>query len=620
MSWKKNIFSCLMWAVYLLIVGTAMIFTGRVICDSFGMAEYFEVLIPAAYLLLTGALVAVLHRMAVKLGVDSRKAGKAQAWMEGFLVFVLFAAGMFLRWTEMQSGSFAMPDGSIYLEISYISADGQGIPQISHGAVYVYLWALRLCFMMLGNKAAAAVWLQIALQMLGVLLLHFAVRKMAGRIPAIMMVAFFMLTPYMVGKSLVLSPEMLYLLAFSFVLLFVSQGVKYRFGWEFWLAAGVMAAVMVYLDVAGFLLLPLILGVIAAGRPGADRKTAGGLSGCLSGFLAGIAGCIFADVMSSGKTVLGITGAWMDLYRWDDLQLSITLSSFDEVWLIALILCFMAWGIFSFLCGRGVDRFTVWIFCLSIAVLLQCLGIFTEEMNGFCYIFLFSVILAGLGIGESMAVYPAEEAEEVPVEETAEEVEEVFVKETAEEAEVVPAEEAVEEAEVVPVKETAEEPEVAPVKETAEEAEVVPAEEAAEETIGVPSKEAVEKTEGVPGKKAAVNSGRAFEEAARRKGQMQPVSGMKRPGIEQNHIAEEEKGMEEEKNMPESKDSPDDQDNTARKKAEENPEKKRKIEFLDNPLPLPKKHVKRVMDYKLDSDKNLDGYDIAVADDDDFDH
>ena len=50
------------------------------------------------------------------------------------------------------------------------------------------------------------------------------------------------------------------------------------------------------------------------------------------------------------------------------------------------------------------------------------------------------------------------------------------------------------------------------------------------------------------------------------------------------------------------------------------PEKERKIEFLENPLPLPKKHEKRVMDYKLNSDKDLGGYDVLVSDDDDFDH
>ncbi len=54
--------------------------------------------------------------------------------------------------------------------------------------------------------------------------------------------------------------------------------------------------------------------------------------------------------------------------------------------------------------------------------------------------------------------------------------------------------------------------------------------------------------------------------------------------------------------------------------AAEKPEQKREVKFIENPLPLPKKHEKRVMDYKLNSDKDLGGYDVLVADDDDFDH
>lgn len=69
MIWKKNAVSCLMWAVYLFVVGTAMVFTCRAVCDSLGMAQYFEFVIPAAYLALTGALVFGLHQMAVKLDV-----------------------------------------------------------------------------------------------------------------------------------------------------------------------------------------------------------------------------------------------------------------------------------------------------------------------------------------------------------------------------------------------------------------------------------------------------------------------------------------------------------------------------------------------------------------------
>ena len=43
-----------------------------------------------------------------------------------------------------------------------------------------------------------------------------------------------------------------------------------------------------------------------------------------------------------------------------------------------------------------------------------------------------------------------------------------------------------------------------------------------------------------------------------------------------------------------------------------------KIQFIENPLPLPKKHVPKVLGYKLGDD--VGDYDYSVADDDDFDH
>ena len=47
---------------------------------------------------------------------------------------------------------------------------------------------------------------------------------------------------------------------------------------------------------------------------------------------------------------------------------------------------------------------------------------------------------------------------------------------------------------------------------------------------------------------------------------------------------------------------------------------KKQVQFLENPLPLPKKHVKRIMDYSLPPEqKENDDFDIPVAEDDDFD-
>ncbi len=51
---------------------------------------------------------------------------------------------------------------------------------------------------------------------------------------------------------------------------------------------------------------------------------------------------------------------------------------------------------------------------------------------------------------------------------------------------------------------------------------------------------------------------------------------------------------------------------------EELPEETSTVQLIENPLPVPKKHVPKVLDYKLGDD--VGDYDYPVADDDDFDH
>lgn len=556
MTWKKNAFSFLMWALYLLMTGTALVFTGRVICDSLEMADYFEIVIPAVYLLFTGVIVLGLHWMAVKLDVRFQ-GGKGLFWLECLVVLALFAIGLFLRVSYLQRTIIPASDESIYLQLAYISAEGQEIPPFSHGAVYFYIWALRLCFLLLGNKAAAAVWLQAVLQMCGTLILYFAVRKMAGKAPAVAMAAFFMLTPYMAEKSLELSPEMLYLFLFSLVMLWISQGVKCVLGWGFWLSAGAMAGVLCYLDVAGFLLLPVTAGVVAMRRLSGERKAIGGILGTLAGFLLGAAVCVFADMMYSGKPVSGIISAWAKLYRWGNPQLSVTVSDFGMVWMIAIILCVMAWGIFSFWGRKGEERFSAWILSLGMAVFLQAMGMFTDEMNGFCYIFFFSTVLAGLGIRESIAVFSTDRSggdgkadHNLEAAESAEQEGQREKLVSGEETETV------------------------------------------EENYG---RESIEGT----GNREGMEERAAQDETIIEEGEpLWPEA----PPWENPSVG------------------PEDSSEKKTRKPAEKPQGKRKVEYIENPLPLPKKHKKRVMDYKLDSERNLNGYDIYVPDDDDFDH
>ena len=42
-------------------------------------------------------------------------------------------------------------------------------------------------------------------------------------------------------------------------------------------------------------------------------------------------------------------------------------------------------------------------------------------------------------------------------------------------------------------------------------------------------------------------------------------------------------------------------------------------EYLDNPLPVPKRHIKKEMDYGFEPAPESLYFDITIADDDDFD-
>lgn len=52
---------------------------------------------------------------------------------------------------------------------------------------------------------------------------------------------------------------------------------------------------------------------------------------------------------------------------------------------------------------------------------------------------------------------------------------------------------------------------------------------------------------------------------------------------------------------------------------QENPEKVSQIRYIENPLPLPKKHVRKVLDFDRELQEGMEEFDLDIAEDDDFD-
>ncbi|MDE7353025.1 MAG: hypothetical protein K2O06_08230 [Acetatifactor sp.] len=498
MSWGKNVFGYLMWILYTLFTGVVLVCLAGAACTGSGISIYAGGAAALIYLAALGGFVFLLRRLwTEELG---KKKTSALPAAEALAAIVLLAVGLLLRFQGMERAG----QESIYFEAARIEA-GQVIPQAAHGAVFFYLQVLRLVLAFLGNKFSVGVGLQIFLHLTASLLLYFVLRKLAGKMAAIVVLAFCMCAPYMVESSLVLSPTMLFFLLFvlaAAVTVLCGQG---RPVWYFF--SGIMISIPVYLDVSGLLLLILAAGTAFSyeKKENSPGRKAGSLLLCFLGAAAGFAGCVLADSCLSGKSFQGVAGAWYRLYEPGAFRLPVTGGESGALYWEALILAgLMAFGIFSFWINRQKERMSIYAAGMCLVILGMCFGIFTEEMPGSLLLYLLMTLLAGIGLG---GCFPEEGAWETP---------------------------------------------------------------------GI---------EEVP-------------------------DARKTPGIEEVSGTEEVTGIEKMSYV---------QDTGEDVSALETAGEEKKVQFIDNPLPLPKKHQKRVLDYHLEDTGEGEEFDYFVDENDDFD-
>lgn len=541
MSWNKNAFSYLIWGLYSFVAGVILIATGSVLCVEAGVAAYWGIALAVLYGIIVCATVFKLHSLAPSLDSFAGKNCGILTAAEALLVTVLFAAGLFLRIQGAGDAGLS----SEYFEMAKVAA-GQKIPQIVHGASYLYVQLLHEVFTLLGNQFVNGIWVQIALQMAALVLLYFVMRKLTGAKAALMTFGFFMCAPHMIQNALVLSPDMLYFLILMIAVCLIITGFGKKPEPAVFLLRGILAAFCCYLDITGGLLLIIAFGVIFCRReePAEPHRKAVAAILCLTGAIAGFVVFIFLDALLSGKAFQGVIVAWLALYRPESFRLPVTFGTTGmdpEVWVLAGALAF---GIFSFWCYRQEERISPGVVALYAVMAGGCFGIFAEESQGFFYTYVLLVLLAGVGVAQCLR------ADRLP------EIEKEAQGQDSPEDDLV-----IEEL-------TDSSPEGEETGEIREEHTASEESEAEDMETGEIQEEQTASVE---------NEGEDMEE----------------------DILQREKALKEELKR-------------------EKMETEHKVRFLENPLPVPRKHVNRVMDYPLRSVPD-DDFDYPVSDDDDFD-
>lgn len=411
MSFKKNAVSYGIWALYLMGIGVVLSFMGMVVGHQDTGVPYMALLLVA---LAFGSLFLVYFlakRLVDRVQIKKMTSDRA-ALIEGVLAAALLGVGTVLR-LVMTGGA---GEEAAYYEVAKVTEEGMQA-QLVQGSVYYYLCLLNGLFRVVGNKWMAGIYLQLVLQMLGIIIAYFAVRRLAGRGPALVSLLFLTLAPGSVRAGVTYSPKMLYFCIYALILLIIAQYLwrSTRPGgrtltWVLAVLCGALAGFAGYTDIVGFTLaIPLCgLPVLKREQRGMLQWVAQFLASMLA--MAGVF-CLLVqlDSIMSGSTFGRVLQAWGGTYslKGADYSFFFQEGGYETFLLLAL----MALGIFTFMRRKNEERFSPWVVTVLSVTLMRMLGILTPNMNGSYQMFFAMTGLAGVAFCE-LFVQEGREAEE----------------------------------------------------------------------------------------------------------------------------------------------------------------------------------------------------------------
>ena len=399
MSYKKNVISYGIWALYLMGVGIILSFMGMVIGNQNSEIPYIAI----GLLGLSFGMLFLVYFLAKKI-VDSVPIKKMSAdravLIEGLAVVLSLVAGIVLR-VIMISGA---GEEAAYYDVAKVTENPMRL-QLVQGSIYYYLRLLNGVFRLVGNKWMAGVVLQVVLQMVGIVLAYFAVRRLSGRGPALVSLLFLTLAPGSIREGITYSPKMLYFCLYALILLVIA--------WFLWLSTrpgkvltwilavlcGGMVAFAGYTDILGFTLAIPLFGLL-----GLKREQEGMLQWVAQFFLSMLtmAGTfcllVYLDGSMSGSNFERVLNAWGVTYGIKGADYDFFFQESDIATIVLLI--FMGLGIFTFMRRRNEEIFSPWVVMVVSIVLMRILGIVTPNMNGSYQMYFAITVLAGVALCE----------------------------------------------------------------------------------------------------------------------------------------------------------------------------------------------------------------------------
>ena len=620
MTYHKTWFSYVLWVIYTMLCAIFLIFAGNYVWVGYLQTGGLKISLADRTVQTVGFLMipamAILYWIIRTVALKIRKKvvwrEKTRWIIEGIAVWCALALGIFLR-VECASkyitglnaaeGSIQNINGIEYFNMAAVTADGLVKP-FAYGAAWLYVSCLSFVFTFLGNKVATAIIFHVVLQIIGMVLTYAVARKLAGRIPACVVLFYLACSPGYLEVVKNLGPECLYFVLYMSGMLTAASYVKGYCANRLSrgpmaagaVAAGALIGVLGYLDLTAFTILAVMTAIVTG-----KKKRPEGVR--VNHSLAVSCAAIITVIISCAAGFLGTVGIISgsrgtafetEMRTWAALHIGNTRTfgfrplypySMDML-LFVVLAVFAAFLVLEFFRSGREQDYMLWIL-LCIIVAPTPFAVIGIQPFGLLSMYIWGV-LAGLGLQNCLYGGSARLLQTL--------IEEI--NQTVEETGIVERETKAEET-AVTMQETAD---------TAMETqEALDTAEASLETQKV--LDTVE---------ASLETQEALNIAA-----TYPVTGDnkdKLPTAEDGTAAPESEAVTETGESVIGGGQSVSMEKSGRyTEADPAEQSMPKPRYLENPLPLPKKHVHRQMDYQYQVAERDMKFDVEIEEDDDFD-
>ena len=410
---KHSLPTILVWIVYGLTAGIVLFLSAMSVSVNMGYRSYMGLIGAAVVLLVLGLICLVVGR---RKNATAGHTGRAGGGMTGIvlesLVFIIFLILMVLVRALFSQYRiwWNIADDPIFGMVQ-ITEEQQALPVFAHRGMEAYMHLLRLAVFFLGNKPFAAVVLQFVLLVAAAICMYLGVRRGAGRLPALLVVACIGFGPFMVEETSSLSPLLLILCFYGLAVDAIAAVPEINSGNSEkklpviaqTLLAGICIGLCAYLDLAaGCTLLVLLTGMLSFGKKAEEDSAVNGVLLFVLGLVAtGIGYAVpYAVRMACGGDAIGAMQEQMALYlpgQWHLPELA--LESGIQYGDILVLVVLMAVGIFSYwICGRMRVK-GMWLFAGWTLLIVQSFDMCSfAEWNVNALLYIICAVLAGISV------------------------------------------------------------------------------------------------------------------------------------------------------------------------------------------------------------------------------